>query len=148
MLSHIKIPQRKVFLDYSRHELPQIPSNKFSHYVDWLQNKGIEIEKKEVDPKRLKATQDEFDKEKIAALMKKPELKPTISSRDGFVLDGHHRWLADYNNKKLHNTQKVQLPIKTLIDRTHSYDHSFTKKIHETEIRANLIRKAISESRA
>lgn len=148
MHSHIKIPQRKSFLDYSRHDLPQIPSNKFDHFVDWLKNKGVEVEHKTVHPKSLKATQDEFNKEKISAFMKKENVKPTISSNDNFILDGHHRWLADYNNDKQHKTLKINLPIKSLIDRAHSYDHSFVKKLHETEKTADLIRKVISESRA
>lgn len=71
-------------------------------------------------------------------------IKPSLTSKDGYILDGHHRWLVDHNKGQKHHTVTVDLPIKDLIHRAHSYGKSFTKSI--TEQRLEIIRGTITEA--
>lgn len=67
-----------------------------------LENKGVKITNSMADVTKLKATQSQLVGAKIAgmydALKKDPEHKgitaPIFVSKDGYILDGHHRWAA------------------------------------------------------
>ena len=58
---------------------------------------------------------------------------PIIISKDNYVIDGHHRWLAHLNKNKIIDVLKIDLNAKDLIDKIHDYDKSYTKKLNETK---------------
>ena len=133
----ITIPVHKDALSFSRSDLPQIESAHVHDFIKHLRNEGIGVMNMNVRPASLKATQSEFNIEKVKGMMakKKAPIKPSLSSADGYILDGHHRWIVDHNKGRLHNTMKIFLPIKELIGRAHSYEKSFVKNITEERIR-------------
>ena len=147
---NIEVPSNKDTLKFSRSELPQIKGAHIPYFISWLKKNGIKAEAHKIKASELKATQNEFNKEKVKALMHKPEteLKPSISSNDGYILDGHHRWLADHNKNVKHDTIKIDLPIHALIKKAHSYDKSFTKTINEMQIRALTVKRVLREDAA
>jgi hypothetical protein len=67
-----------------------------------LKEKGIKTAETEIPSDRLKATQSELVGAKVAGMSKALEKDPNhpaitapiYVSRDGFVIDGHHRWAA------------------------------------------------------
>ncbi len=67
-----------------------------------LKEKGIKTVETELPSDKLKATQSELVGSKVAGMTKALEEDPTnpgitapiYVSRDGFVIDGHHRWAA------------------------------------------------------
>ena len=67
-----------------------------------LKEKGIKTVETELPSDKLKATQSELVGSKVAGMTKALEEDPTnpgitapiFVSRDGFVIDGHHRWAA------------------------------------------------------
>ena len=67
-----------------------------------LKEKGISVVETEVPSDKLKATQSELVGSKVAGMTKALENDPShpkitapiYVSRDGFVIDGHHRWAA------------------------------------------------------
>lgn len=130
---HIKVPKQKDALKFDRHQLPQIAGRHVSDFVASLKKDGIKTNQHLVEPLSLKPTQSEFNHEKIRKILHTDTLKlhPSLSSRDGYILDGHHRWVADHNKGIKHETLTVDLPIHDLIKRAHSYHHSFTKTITE-----------------
>lgn len=83
-----------------------------------LEDRGIETTQTEVAADRLKATQSELGADKVLGMVEGLEKDPThpaltgpiFVSRDGYVIDGHHRWaaIAAYNAK---NPDK-QIPMK------------------------------------
>jgi ParB-like chromosome segregation protein Spo0J len=87
-------------------------------YLKYLSDKKINYAKQKLPTRDLKSTQMEFDKDKVAEMMNssKPG-KPIVVSNDGYILDGHHRWLADYNKDKNSQTSAivVNLPILELM---------------------------------
>jgi hypothetical protein len=74
-----------------------------------LEEKGIKVVQTEVASDKLKATQSELVADKVIGMMNTLENDPTNESltapiyvsRDGYVIDGHHRWAAitAYNAK-------------------------------------------------
>lgn len=71
-------------------------------FIKALQKKGYKIEPKRQSADNLRATQDQLVGAKVAGIMKalenEPDNKriraPIFVSRDGYILDGHHRWAA------------------------------------------------------
>jgi hypothetical protein len=70
--------------------------------IDELQSRGVEVKPKKVDASYLKPTQGELDGYKVIGMIQALEKNatdpkitaPIFVSRDGYILDGHHRWAA------------------------------------------------------
>lgn len=111
---NIEVP--KIGMTFSRSLMPQIDNH--DEYLKYLDNKNISYVKQKLPTSELKSTQMEFNKDKVAEMMNSRETaKPIIVSNDGYILDGHHRWLADYNKDKNAKTSSivVNLPILELM---------------------------------
>lgn len=82
-----------------RSNMPQIKSEFFDDFVKWA-NIGCEVV--EVETAKLEPTQSDFNSDKIEFMMLRiynldPSFKGRITiSKDGYILDGHHRWRAFY----------------------------------------------------
>lgn len=117
-----------------------------------LKKDGHKINVKNIDVTKLKATQNQLVGSKIAgmlhALKTKPakEVKgiraPIFVSKDGYILDGHHRWAALvgldlYDGKgpsvKM-DVMQVDMNIKDLL----KYTNDFTKKIGIKQKKASI----------
>lgn len=90
--SKIDIPARG---DSKRIDLPQISDS--AALMSDLNDRGIRYETQRVDPASLIPTQSEFNEDRVLSIMKNPTSTPIVISRDDFIVDGHHRWLASYN---------------------------------------------------
>jgi hypothetical protein len=90
----------------------------------------------------LRATQMEFDYDKVAAMIGTKSKIPVLVSNDGYILDGHHRWLADYNmNKETYiDVVEIDLPILELLRVAKEYDGVEYKNV--TESIKNVVRAA------
>lgn len=104
-----------------------------------LKKKGVKMTEKQIPAEQLKATQNELVGAKVAGMMealeKDPKHKgitaPILVSRDGYVLDGHHRWAAMVASKM--NTGEppkmdvieVDMPIEELVDYTNKFTEEF-----------------------
>lgn len=111
---NIEVP--KIGMTFSRSLMPQIDNH--DEYLKYLDDKKISYVKQKLPTSELKSTQMEFNKDKVAEMMNSREaVKPIIVSNDGYILDGHHRWLADYNKDKNAKTRSivVNLPILELM---------------------------------
>jgi tRNA nucleotidyltransferase/poly(A) polymerase len=132
-------------LNIPRHKMPQVSSKNMSDYIQFLKSKGIRVGTKMVRVSDVKMTQKEVDKEKIRNLVQSDKrehlLKPVILSKDGYIIDGHHRVLALYNLDKdaKIKTIHVQLPVKELLRITFDYPKVFTKNINEATVGAGGI---------
>lgn len=106
-------------MTFGRNLMPQIKSEKIPLFLASLTDQNVEYKKTKVPACNLKATQSEFNAEKIEAMVhrSKSDDKPIIISNDLYVMDGHHRWLADYNKNKNANIEvyMVDLPILELL---------------------------------
>jgi len=87
-----------------------------------LEDEGIKMVQTEVSADKLKATQSELVADKVIGMMNTLENDPTNESltapiyvsRDGYVIDGHHRWAAitAYNAK--HPDKQIPMKVQAI----------------------------------
>lgn len=89
----------------ARVDMPQIKSPLVPAFIAELRQRGIACEEAIIPATSLRASQRELHEQNIQALLGKPESldKIILVSKDGFVLDGHHRWAA---NARLQRDQR------------------------------------------
>lgn len=76
--------------------MPQVKAEHRGALVNFLNARGVAHEADtEVDPATLKPTQAEFSPQKVRkAINYQGGDRSILVSSDGYVLDGHHQWLA------------------------------------------------------
>lgn len=118
-----------------RHVLPQIPGDKLPEFIAFMEKNGISCTTCQKPAKELQASQRDGDKDKVASLMTQPEkLKaPIIISKNGWIMDGHHRWAAAMalDPSMAINCVQFDCTINELIALGHKFEPSFTKTVHE-----------------
>ena len=115
-----------------RHGMPQIEN--WDAFVDAVKSKGGDITEKEILPSDLKPSQKNFKPEKVLELIKQEnETKPIVTSKDGFVLDGHHRWLASHHDDKKIKCAEISLDLDEVLDLCDGADFIVKKTINENE---------------
>jgi hypothetical protein len=119
----IYVPQTS--LEMPRESMPQITQANTMEFIDWLENQGIVVQFLSIPVALLKGAQGNVDPEKVAALQNSPSLntKPFIVSKDNYVFDGHHRWLALLNRDPHFSvdTYRVNLPLKDLLEKARNF---------------------------
>src|SRR5665213_435054 len=97
----------KESLNISRGLMPQVGSD-FPGFLKHLESHGVHHEVQHVLPSDLKATQSEFSQDIINNIVKhgKSGPNPPVISHDNYIIDGHHRWLANLNS---HPTKKMKV---------------------------------------
>lgn len=121
-----------------RHLLPQIPKDKYKEFIEFLQDHEIRVQVGKVLVSQLRPIQAHVNREKVESLkddIQKAKNSPIIVSKDGLILDGHHRYIA---MKEMGFPKMAAIvcwcPIKELIELGHQFDGSFTKTVYETTI--------------
>jgi hypothetical protein len=103
-----------------RKNMPQVPTNSKTDFLQELDRRGISVERTEVNPLDLNPVQNEIQAEKSGGIMNREEAKNAdprlvpdtgriIVSSDDYVMDGHHRWAA-YSAMALENPD-VKIPV-------------------------------------
>lgn len=128
-----KVFNPKSSLGLKRKDMPQIEDKDQEHFFKWLSSHGVKNSKGMMDPNQIRPSQSEINVDASQALADShsPKLsKPVIISRDGYVIDGHHRWLAHtiLKNKSI-NIIKVDMDAKKLIELMKTYDKAKYKSI-------------------
>lgn len=144
----------QVSLDIPRAEMPQLKGNAIpgtpaddlpkdkngevdteAAFKKALEASGAKMTPKKIDASTLKATQSQLVGAKVAgmtaALKKDPNHEaitaPIFVSKDGYILDGHHRWAAQVglslNEDKpvMMNVVEVDMDAKSLVDFTNKF---------------------------
>lgn len=118
-------------LGIERKDMPQLPDDVVPGFLKTFQDKGIKVTKDSMKVGQLKATQKEINADKVMGMAQAkkegkydPGKQPIIVSRDGYVLDGHHRWAAmvhdDPNNTM--RVFRVDTDIKTLLHAAQNHE--------------------------
>lgn len=121
-----------------RHKLPQIPSDRFNEFADFLRENGVDVKHKRLPIIQLRPIQQHVNRQKVEGMKKNQEALsiPIIVSRKMYILDGHHRWVS---RKELdENGYAICLwcdcPIRDLVELGHEFEYSFTKTVHEQNL--------------
>lgn len=111
----IEVP--KIGMTFSRALMPQIKSDKMPSFLKHLEKQNITHVVQKLPVKELRSTQSEFDLSKVDQMIGQRSDTKIVVSNDGYIMDGHHRWLADYNTDKESkiNAIVVDLPILELM---------------------------------
>jgi len=99
-----------------RSEMPQIKAENRGAMVNFMKARDIDSEKNEVQAKSLKPTQQEFSPAKVKKAMElEGGNRSILVSNDGYVLDGHHQWLAAREKGELIKVIRLNAPIEQLV---------------------------------
>lgn len=127
------IPNFDRGLDMMRRSLPQI--DKEAMKADFKGKYSVTTLK----PSSLTPSQKHFNDKKVQHLVKNPVKGEIIVSKDNYVIDGHHRWLADHIAGRKSKAIVVHMNARDLIDHLGKSDYTFTKKLNEN-IKGNAIK--------
>ncbi|PLT26675.1 LPD5 domain-containing protein [Pseudoalteromonas sp. MelDa3] len=99
-----------------RSEMPQIKAENRGAMVNFMKARDIGNEKDEVQASSLKPTQQEFSPAKVKKAMEfEGGNRSILVSNDGYVLDGHHQWLAAREKDETVKVTRLNAPIEQLV---------------------------------
>ena len=117
-----KNPDCKGNLGVPRSQMPQIKPEFTKDFFAWVEKEhGVKTKLKMWKAKDLRATQKEISEDRIKSMMDTGRSylakNPMIASKDGYILDGHHRWatLLTIDPNAPVKTYTVDLPIRVLL---------------------------------
>lgn len=108
-----------------RAQMPQIHAEHRGAMVNFLSARGVQSTQEELSPESLKPTQAEFSPEKVRRAMgRRQGNRSILVSSDGYVLDGHHQWLAAREEGQPIKTIRLDAPIRDLINLAREFPSS------------------------
>lgn len=118
-----------------RHLLPQIPKDKIEEFRQFLESKGIKSVRQRRPTDWFLPIQKHVNQEKVDSLISTPEkidAFPNIATSEGYLVDGHHRWVAA-KFKKLEDLDSVvcDCNLRDFLKVAHQFDHTYVKSVHE-----------------
>lgn len=130
---HIHKPDKDDTLGISRGKMPQVSKHDYNELFYYLKDHGITSHATSIAANGLKPIQKDFaDKGVEKALNKRHIVKPVIISNDGYLIDGHHRWLAQMNING--DTEipviRVNAPVQKLLPLITSFPKTTFKEIY------------------
>jgi hypothetical protein len=105
-LRNVSIPGYALFdganMGLRREQMPQVPSRAKPQFLSEMRLKGVRVAAQSVDPRTLKPSQTDVSAAltgKVLKMMRDGSFHDSpagriLVSKDGFVIDGHHRWAA------------------------------------------------------
>ncbi len=135
----IEKPDPKDTLGVQRKDMPQVKSDDYAEFIEYLKKNGAKFTKETIPARELKAMQKEFSDEGILKQMMKnieqgPNRKAVIASSDDYILDGHHRWLVAVNTGADLNVFRVNLPAYELYDLVNKFEKTYYKDIYSERV--------------
>ncbi|MDY0012845.1 MAG: LPD38 domain-containing protein [Rhodocyclaceae bacterium] len=107
--------------------MPQIQAEHRGALTHFLNARGVEHIRETVSPDTLKPTQAEFSTEKVKKAMGfEGGDRSILVSSDGYVLDGHHQWLAKVAKGEPVGILRLNAPIDQLVQLAHDFPSSRT----------------------
>lgn len=107
-------------LGVPRAEMPQVKVARRGELLEFLQGRGIEHARLDLNADALKPTQAEYSRAKTDSAAhlvdEKTDRAAVLVSSDGYVLDGHHRWLARAEAHAPVWAIQLDAPIGRLLD--------------------------------
>lgn len=137
-------------LNRKREDMPQIKGDNLDsvllHFAQ--SSKGANVTKTKMKLSQMKPSQNEMSDSKIKKMLRKSTRQminnPFLVSRDGYIMDGHHRWAADlerYGEDHQTDVYKVTLDAEELLKRLNKLKHSYKESLNGEKVeKANLNR--------
>jgi hypothetical protein len=127
-------------LGITRDQMPQIDGKHIPEFLSWLRlEKGVGVETREMNVSDLKPSQGELDTDKADKIWDEKSAKefPIIVSNDGFVLDGHHRWLAIKRNDESGKMRchVIGKSAEEALELMHGFDKTTKRDINDKKVK-------------
>lgn len=113
------------FLDeIKRKDMPQVAGKDLEEMLAIFAENDINYRTANIVVTELRPTQEDYKPDKVKEMVAKlksgeMDLHPIVVSNDGYIMDGHHRWLAAkelYGDKFKMKTIVIDLPQKEALD--------------------------------
>lgn len=89
---------KPILKEIERKDMPQVRGKDTPELLKTLADNGIAYRRGEIAIDRLKPTQEDGIRSKVDNIASKitqgERMAPIVVSKDGYIMDGHHRWLA------------------------------------------------------
>lgn len=103
-------------LGVPRAQMPQIRAEHRGALANFLKARGIDSKPAEMPPGDLKPTQAEFSPARVEqARQRQGGDRSILVSSDGYVVDGHHQWLARRADGKPVSVIRLDAPIQEVL---------------------------------
>src|SRR5690606_30038854 len=103
-------------LDIPRADMPQIKAEHRGAMVNFLNARGVAHQEETVPATSLKPTQAEFSRKKVdKAKAFEGGNRAILVSSDGYVVDGHHQWMAQREAGEDIRIIRLDAPIRSLL---------------------------------
>lgn len=112
-------------LGVPRAEMPQIKAEHRGAMTQFMSARGVKHKAESVRADSIKPTQAEFSPAKVKkALGFEGGERSILVSSDGYILDGHHQWLARLEQGKQVDVIRFDAPIADLFKLAHDFPSS------------------------
>jgi hypothetical protein len=112
----VPFPPETQTLGIPRAEMPQIKGEHRGAFIQFLSGKGITRKNIEAPATSIKPTQAEYSPEKVKGWAKAGDSdRSVLVSSDGYILDGHHQWLASHTAGEPVKAIRLDAPIRDLL---------------------------------
>lgn len=85
--------QNRLTRNLARETMPQVRKADWNEFMDYAKARTSIDYESAVDPHSLHAIQTEWSQERVDGIPMEKLEYPILTSRDGYVLDGNHRWI-------------------------------------------------------
>lgn len=114
-------------LGVPRADMPQIRADHRGAMVNFMNARGVTHEEQTVPARGLRPTQAEFSPERVGrAAAREGTERSILVSGDGYVLDGHHQWLAQREAGGDVKVIRLNAPMAELLPLAREFPSSFT----------------------
>lgn len=119
--------QQSGSLGVPRADMPQIRADHRGAMVNFMNARGVTHEEQTVPASSLRPTQAEFSPERVGrAAAREGTERSILVSGDGYVLDGHHQWLAQREAGGDVKIIRLNAPMADLLPLAREFPSSFT----------------------
>lgn len=118
-------PEDSGTLGVPRSEMPQVKAEHRGAMVNYLNARGVAHTEQSVPADSLKPTQGEYSTVKVQKAKEyEGGNRSILVSADGYVLDGHHQWMAAKEQGQEVKVIRLDAPITDLIDMVKEFPSS------------------------
>jgi len=126
----VDFPKDSGTIGIPRADMPQIKGEHRGALIQFLQGRGISHKTEEVPSAELKPTQAEFSTKKAARWgeVRDGIDRSVLVSNDGYILDGHHQWVAALAANEPVKAIVLDAPIRELMENVFQFP-----SVHKSE---------------
>ena len=126
-------------LGIPRADMPQVKGEHRGALIQFLDGRGITHKTVEMPAGKLKPTQAEFSTKKAEGWKNRRDGsdRSVLASSDGYILDGHHQWVAALASGETEQVIRFDVPIKELLAAVYQFPSvQRSEGANVTELRA------------